>query len=188
MVALAPIKLGTLLRRHYAIALIALLSQCQPTPPNTYRVDRVSDGDTITIVGNDGENLSVRFACVDAPEIAHTKAEKDRPTQRQRNHFQWGDRAKDRLTRLINDGGDRVRLTITTSDQYGRAVAEVWLPDGRLAQEVLAREGLVMAFRRYYKDCPSASLIDQAESTAQQSKLGVWGDAWFVPPWEFRRD
>ncbi|MFN7657296.1 MAG: thermonuclease family protein, partial [Dolichospermum sp.] len=39
-------------------------------------VDRVSYGDTLVLKSEDGKNFTVRFACVDAPEIPHSQKEK----------------------------------------------------------------------------------------------------------------
>ena len=39
---------------------------------SNYFVKRIADGDTITITDSSGKDLKVRFACIDAPEIAHT--------------------------------------------------------------------------------------------------------------------
>ncbi|NEP37564.1 MAG: thermonuclease family protein, partial [Moorea sp. SIO3B2] len=41
-----------------------------------YAVKRVSDGDTILVADRFGKDVKVRFACIDAPEIAHSKKEK----------------------------------------------------------------------------------------------------------------
>ena len=99
-----------------------------------------------------------------------------------------GNLALDRLTGLIEQGGDRVSLTVADTDRYGRSVAEVRLPDGTLVQEVLAREGLAVFYRRYAKNCPSAALVEQAEAQAKQQRAGVWGDSQFIQPsvWRHR--
>lgn len=47
--------------------------QAPPSAPSTapvgetYRVKRIADGDTITVVDGRNMNVKVRFACVDAP-------------------------------------------------------------------------------------------------------------------------
>lgn len=90
------------------------------------------------------------------------------------------------MTQLIHQRGDRPALTVVDEDRYGRQVAEVRLPDGTLVQEVLAREGLAVVYRRYLKNCPSAAVVEQAEAQAKQQRAGVWGDSQFVQPSEWR--
>lgn len=151
-----------------------------------YSVKRVSDGDTLTVVDRKGTDIKVRFACVDAPEIPHSTKERASKRVRDRNQFQWGIQAQDRLQQLIHQGGDRVNLTITDSDRYGRKIAEVRLGNGTLVQEVLARDGLVLVFDQYLKNCPDAAIVQQAQAEAQQHQRGVWSDPKFVTPWNYR--
>lgn len=151
-----------------------------------YPVKRVSDGDTLTVVDPKGSDIHVRFACVDAPEIPHSAKERESRKLKDRNQFKWGIEAQERLQQLIDRAGDHVNLTITDSDRYGRQVAEVRLRDGTLVQEVLAREGLVLVFEPYLKNCPDAATVQQAQALAQQQHKGVWSDPKFVPPWKYR--
>ncbi len=151
-----------------------------------YRVKRIADGDTITVVGARNRDVKIRFACVDAPELLHTKQERESYAPVDLDQFRWGKQARDRLTGLIEQGGERVALTVVDSDRYGRKVAEVRLPNGTLTQEVLAREGLAIVYRRYLKNCPSAAVVEQAEAQAKQQRAGVWGDSQFVRPSEWR--
>ncbi|WP_066423952.1 thermonuclease family protein [Anabaena sp. 4-3] len=149
-------------------------------------VERVSDGDTLLIKDGEGNKFSVRFACMDAPEIPHTRKEKASNRVSDRNQFNWGAKAQQRLEQLVKQSGDRVILSITDSDRYGRKVAEVRLRDGTFVQQVLLQEGLAKVYRPYLNKCPSKDLVQQAEALAQQQKIGIWGDAKFVNPWEYR--
>jgi micrococcal nuclease len=149
-------------------------------------VERVSDGDTLAVKDASGKNFNVRFACVDAPEVPHSNKEKQSQRASDRNQFNWGAKAQERVQRLVNQGGDRVTLNITDSDRYGRKVAEVRLKDGTFVQQVLLREGLAKVYRPYLNKCPSKDIVQQAEAEAKQQRLGVWGDAKFTNPWEYR--
>jgi micrococcal nuclease len=155
--------------------------------PGTYRVKRVSDGDTIAIADKNGKNITVRFACMDAPEIPHTQQEKNSKKILDKNQFKWGLKARSRLQKLINQAGSRVLLTITDTDQYGRKVAEVRSANGTLMQQTLIQEGLALVYRPYLKNCPSASMLLQAEAEAQKNRRGIWSDPQFSPPWDYRR-
>ncbi|WP_017651382.1 thermonuclease family protein [Fortiea contorta] len=149
-------------------------------------VERVSDGDTLVVKDANNKNLSIRFACMDAPEIAHSSKEKQSKRPSDRNQFAWGLKAQERLQQLVKQGGDRVTLNITDSDRYGRKVAEVRLQDGTFIQQVLIQEGLAKVYRPYLNKCPSKDILQQAEAQAKQQRLGVWGDAKFTNPWEYR--
>ena len=169
-----------------AIVLLLLFGCPQKLAPNNYPVKRVSDGDTLVATDSAGKDIKVRFACIDAPEVAHTNAEKNSKASAKKNQFKWGNLAHQRMQQLVKQGGGRVVLTVTDTDRYGRKVSEVRLPNGTLAQEVLIREGLAMVYRPYLKNCPSASVLEQAEAEAKKNRRGVWGDSKFVPAWKFR--
>ncbi len=171
-----------------AVALLLLLFGCpQKLAPNNYAVKRVSDGDTLVASDSAGKEIKVRFACVDAPEVAHTNAEKNSKASALKNQFKWGNQAQQRTEQLVKQGGGRVVLTVTDTDRYGRQVSEIRLPNGTFVQEVLTREGLAMVYRPYLKNCPSASVLEQAEAEAKKNRRGVWGDSKFVPAWDFRK-
>ncbi|MCL1473031.1 thermonuclease family protein [Argonema antarcticum] len=153
----------------------------------TYSVKRVSDGDTIAVTDSKGTSFTVRFACADAPEIPHSQKEKQSRKLLDKNQFNWGVKAQSRVRQLVKKGGDRISLTITDTDRYGRKIGEVRLPDGTFIQQVLIREGLAMVYQPYLKNCPSASVVQEAEAEAKKSRRGIWGDANFVPAWEYRR-
>ncbi|MBD2243322.1 thermonuclease family protein [Nostoc sp. FACHB-888] len=149
-------------------------------------VERVSDGDTLVVKDTTGKNITVRFACLDAPEIAHTNKEKQSKRSSDRNQFNWGVKAQERVQQLVQQGGDRVTLNITDSDRYGRKIAEVRLKNGTFVQQVLLQEGLAKVYRPYLNKCPSKDLVQQAEAKAKEQRLGVWSDTKFVNPWEYR--
>lgn len=149
-------------------------------------VERVSDGDTLAVKDSQGNKFTVRFACMDAPEIPHSNKEKNSKRASDRNQFSWGVKAQQRVQQLVQQGGDRVKLNITDSDRYGRKVAEIRLKDGTFVQQVLLQEGLAKVYRPYLNKCPSKDLVQQAEAEAKQQKLGVWSDTKFINPWEYR--
>ena len=175
-------------RKWIPIALLLTLAGCELFPgKNTYMVRRVSDGDTIAVTQGDKNNVTVRFACIDAPEVPHSNQEKNSQKLLDKNQFNWGVKAQSRVRQLVRQGGDRVVLNITDTDRYGRQVAEVRLPNGTFIQEVLIREGLALVNRPYLKYCPSREIIERAEIDAKKNLRGVWKDSQFVAPWDYRR-
>jgi micrococcal nuclease len=179
-----------MIQRLFYLCLIPIfilsLQGCNPKlGANQYSVKRVSDGDTLALTDSSGADIKVRFACVDAPEIAHTKAEKLSKKAVDKDQFKWGNLAQMRVEQLIKQKGDRVTLTITDTDRYGRKVSEVRLGN-TFVQEVLVREGLALVYRPYLKNCPSAAAVEQAETQAKSQRRGIWSDARFVAPWAYR--
>jgi micrococcal nuclease len=150
-------------------------------------VERVSDGDTLVLKNADGKKFTVRFACIDAPEIPHSQKEKKSKITKDVNQFAWGMKAKIRIEELIKQTDNRVQLNITDSDRYGRKIAEVRLKDGTFLQQVLLEEGLAKVYRSYLSKCPDKDIVQQAEAQAQQQKIGVWSDKKFVDPWDYRK-
>lgn len=152
-----------------------------------YTVKRVADGDTITVTDNSGQNISVRFACVDAPEVPHTNAQKTSRKLVDKSQFKWGEKAQQRVQQLVEQGDNRVKLTVTDTDRYGRKISEVRLRDGTFIQQVLVQEGLAQVYRPYLKNCPSAEIIEAAEADAKKRRVGLWRDPQYVSAWEWRR-
>ncbi|NES87121.1 MAG: thermonuclease family protein [Moorea sp. SIO2B7] len=152
-----------------------------------YKVKRVPDGDTIVVTDSKGEDINIRFAYIDSPEVAHTREEKKSRKHVFKSQFKWGEKAKKRLEELIEEGGGEVRLTIIDTDRYGRKVSEVHLRNGTFVQEVLVKEGLVQVYHAYLKDNSSATILKEAEADAKRRRRGLWRDPKFIPAWEFRR-
>jgi endonuclease YncB( thermonuclease family)/ABC-type phosphate/phosphonate transport system substrate-binding protein len=153
---------------------------------SNYQVKQVDDGDTITVTDVSNQEIRVRFACIDTAEVPHSDTEKNSNNPADTNQFLWGNKAKERLKTLIQQGGSQVKLNIVDTDFYGRKVAEVRLSDGTLTQQILVKEGLAMVYRKYLKNCPSAGIVEQAEAEAKQQRLNIWADSQFTAPWDWR--
>ncbi|MFM7364424.1 MAG: thermonuclease family protein [Cuspidothrix sp.] len=171
-----------------SVAIIAVnLAACSLFTPSGDLVQRVSDGDTLVLKTVDGEKITVRFACVDAPEIPHSQQEKNSKITRDVNQFAWGIQAQKRIEKLIREADNRVDLNVIDSDRYGRKVAEVRLANGKFLQQILLQEGLAKVYRPYLNKCPSKDILQRTEAQARQQKLGIWGDRKFVDPWDYRK-
>lgn len=167
---------------------VPLPSTPNPSPVRAnYYVKRIADGDTITLVDGRGVESRIRFACIDAPEVPHSKQERESYNRADLDQFKWGKQSRNRLTQLIEQGGNRVSLNVVDSDRYRRKVAEVRLPNGTLVQQVLISEGLAVVYSEYLKNCPDATVVRQAEAQAKQQKVGIWGDPQFIPPAQWRQ-
>lgn len=122
----------------------------EPPPANgQYTVKRIIDGDTIRVANPyGGEDIRVRFACIDTPEIKGTQREQ-------------GVRAKDELTQILQGSGMSVQLFFNAQDRYKRWVADVRLPNGTLVQEVLVKERLASFKPQYRSHCPNTFAVLQ---------------------------
>jgi micrococcal nuclease len=119
----------------------------------------VIDGDTIVLK----KGTKVRYRGINSPEIPH----EDTPgeplglaaTRRNRQLVQG------RLVTLVQDDEKR--------DRFGRMLAYVFLPGGRMVNEVLVREG--MAFVCFYeKGSPFSKRLLDAQREAIDDGRGIW--------------
>lgn len=122
-----------------------------------FAVDRIIDGDTIK-VSSAGRSLTVRIACIDAPEMS------ERP---------FGQLSQDVLTGLIG-GRTRVSLDIKNNDRYGRTVAEVMRGDGLNVGFEMVKRGYATVFEKYANLCNRKIL--RAGNRAIAKSRGLWSD------------
>lgn len=119
-------------------------------------VERVIDGDTFVCRG--GER--VRLLLVDAPEMAVEPL---------------GPLARDFLVGLLPAGTEvSMELDVGERDRYGRLLAYVYLRDGRMVNELLAREG----FAQTMVIQPNVRYVERirdAVATARAENAGLWG-------------
>ncbi|MFM8975007.1 MAG: thermonuclease family protein [Vulcanococcus sp.] len=128
----------------------------------------IGDGDTIR-VRQAGRALTVRLACIDAPETAQSP---------------WGQQARRYLQRRLPIGRE-VTLDVKTTDRYGRTVAEV-ISDINL-NLVMVDDGQAFAYRKYLGGCDAKEYLD-AEFRASRHRYGVWQvEGGITRPWDFRR-
>lgn len=132
----------------------------------------ISDGDTLTArcpaqdAAHPYQQVKVRLAGIDAPE-------KRQP---------YGERSRQHLAGLCFQ--QQARLTVRTTDRYGRSVADVECR-GQDAGTELVRAGMAWFYVRYGKDHRHLADI---EADARARRAGLWGDAQEpVAPWDFRR-
>jgi len=125
----------------------------------------VTDGDTITILSSNKEQVKIRLAEIDAPE-------KDQP---------YGQKSKQTLSDLVFDKDVSVEWEKT--DKYKRALGRVFLGeiDVNLQQ---VKSGAAWAYTQYLTD----DRIKQAEIEARNAKVGLWAlqADQIIAPWEWR--
>ena len=134
---------------------------------STATVVSIGDGDTLRL-RQAGRLLTVRLACIDAPEL----------TQRP-----WGSLARHYLQERL-PLGSVVTLQLKAVDRYGRLVAEVI---GELnIGLVMVEDGQAFAYRRYLSGCDAEEYLE-AEHRASRRRYGVWQvNGGITRPWDFR--
>jgi len=178
--------------------MIMVLGACAPPPidqpPNQFRPDSgevstgsdsggsttrvqvrsVIDGDTVILSATadakspDGRNLqgeTVRLLGVDAPEIARP------PTQITSDC--WGEESHQSARNLMQ--GLVVELGFSSNDYrdvYGRLLAYIILPNGRIANEILIENGDARSYQQFQHRYRSR--YEALEKQARDSNLGVW--------------
>ena len=121
------------------------------------RVTKVTDGDTIRL----GAIGPVRLIGIDTPEV-HGDAEC------------FGREASEFAERLLPLGTRvRYRVGVDERDRYGRLLAYVWLPDGRMLNRLLVEEGYAQALT-IPPNVDFADVFHAGARAARQAGLGVW--------------
>ena len=134
-----------------------------PTYAEQARVIGITDGDSITVLTADKQQIKVRLAHIDAPEKGQA----------------FGNASKKALSAMCF--GKEVSLNVTDTDRYGRKVCEVKVGSVDVNLEMI-RQGMAWHFKKYSSSKPHA----EAEIEARNAKRGIWSDPGVIPPWEYR--
>ena len=160
--------------KHMLILLalgLPLIGCAQPVAHYTARVTSVHDGDTVRVVDQHGAKRRIRLAYIAAPEMdqAHGVA------------------SRDALRQLIDQ--QTVQLTIHDTDRYKRQVATITLggQDINLAQIQHGNAWHYRSIARKHQDKADFARYRQAETQAQQERVGLWRSSQPLAPWTHRR-
>jgi endonuclease YncB( thermonuclease family) len=127
----------------------------------------IGDGDTLRVRWGD-QRVTVRLACIDAPEMAQAP---------------YGAQSRGYLERRLRIGA-AVTLLPRRVDRYGRTVAEVI---GKVNLSLaMVEDGQAFAYRKYLAECDAKEYLD-AEYRASRHRYGVWQvPGGITRPWDFR--
>ena len=121
----------------------------------TCTVGRITDGDTL--VCDDGTR--VRLLLIDTPEM---------------DQGDFGRLARDHLVNLAPPGTPlRMEWDVEREDRYGRALAYLYAPDGRMVNETMARAGYAVAIT-YPPNVKYVDRIRAAVQSAREARVGLW--------------
>ena len=165
---MGPLVLGRIL---VALLLIFPLCACHQAEAVSGRVTWVYDGDTIEVesVGR------VRLLGIDTPELRDS--ERDRFYQHQ---FRISTATLRHVARQASDFAIRhshhqtvtLKFDQERTDPYGRTLAYVYLPDGRLLNQMLLEEGLAAVYRR--AEFKYKGRFMAIETEARANRRGLW--------------
>jgi micrococcal nuclease len=132
------------------------------------RVVRVVDGDTIAVSRDGGAEQSVRLLGIDTPE-----------THRPGTPIECGGpQASANMARLAPPGTEVALEPDPTQDRvdrYGRLLAYVRLPDGRLAEEAQLAAGWATVYVFAGHPVSRDPAFRRAQAAARVAGRGVWG-------------
>ncbi len=156
------------MRRLFSIilALVVMAAYCPALAAEIRgRVVGITDGDTLTLLTEQREQVRIRLSDIDTPERGQP----------------YGDRARQALSDLAF--GRRARVEVRDTDRYGRTIGRVFVGSVDVSAEMVER-GAAWVFRRYSRDAPLLRL----EAQAQADRRGLWAlpEAQRVAPWEWR--
>lgn len=150
--ALAPL-------RACLLSLVLALAACggSSSAASTARVVRVVDGDTVVLSGIG----KVRLIGIDTPEVYG-------------EHECFGRQASAYAERVLAPGTKvQYRIGVESRDRYGRALAYVYLEDGRMFNEMLASDGYATPLTIPPNDEFAGRFVADARQ-ARHAKRGLW--------------
>jgi micrococcal nuclease len=134
-------------------------------------VERIADGDTVTVITSNQTKLRIRMLGIDAPETPKGAKFPGQP---------YGPEAEAYLKRLVE--GKRVTVEIYGVDRYKRLLSTIFI-DGKDINLAMIEAGLAEIYRGPESGNPYKQQYQAAEDTARSAKKGMWvlGDTYESP-------
>lgn len=143
------------------------------------KVVGISDGDTITCLTEEKEQVKIRLYQIDAPEKGQD----------------FGNKSKEYLSNLIFN--KTVQVINYGKDRYGRTLSTIMLQTSPVKEkysdcEIIHRidVNITMIYEGmawYYPFAKKNDIYKQAEEKARANKVGLWSQK-AIAPWEFRKN
>ncbi len=141
------------------------------------RVTRIYDGDTFKCRLRSGEEVRVRLIGIDTPESRRNrKAYRDaeRSGRSVEEIVRLGRKATEFTRKLIPPGTVvYLETDVQLHDRYGRLLAYVYLPDGRMLNEVLVAEGYATVYT-FPPNVKYAERFVELQRKAMRERRGLW--------------
>ena len=81
--------------------------------------------------------------------------------------------------------GKTVTVEKQDIDRYGRLVGIVYLPDGKILNELLVKNGYAWVYDKYCH-LEICNYWKELENQAKNKHIGLWQNPNPIPPWEYR--
>jgi endonuclease YncB( thermonuclease family) len=148
---------------HLLCLFILMIAPVALAETFTGKVVAIGDGDSLTVLTASQKPVRIRLEGIDAPETKQA----------------FGSASKKSLSELAF--GREVKVVVSTTDDYGRKVAQVYLGTFwiNLAQ---VERGMAWHYTHYSSD----PRLHAAEAYARNLKIGLWSDKNPTPPWTYR--
>jgi micrococcal nuclease len=146
------------------LALLIAISLLACADAGEYKCIRVVDGDTLIVRGKDRQKVRLRLIGIDAPESVRPEWP-----------VEYFGKEASAFTRSLVEG-QRVRLEFEQEryDKYDRLLAYVYLPDGRMLNEEILRQGYGHAFTKF--PFKYMKRFRRLEKQARVNRRGLWQD------------
>jgi endonuclease YncB( thermonuclease family) len=130
------------------------------------RVVGIKDGDTVTVVMNDGQQREIRLAGIDAPEAGQA----------------FGQESTAHLSALVD--GKNVNLDCTGEESYKRLICKIQLLNGEDVDLDQIKAGMAWHYKQYQRlqTATDRSTYGAAEDEARRARIGLWASKQPVQP------
>ena len=130
----------------------------------TGHVISVTDGDTISVLTRDKQQVKIRLYGIDCPG--------------RNRHF--GAHAKQATSDAVF--GKNVEVQLINTDSYGRMAAVVLMPGGKSLNEHLVRIGMALVNQQLCTQKAICEPLRKLEQAAKGQRRGLWADKNPMPP------
>lgn len=131
----------------------------------------VADGDTVTLLTPDKNQVKIRVQGIDAPEKSQA----------------FGTVARQAMAKAVFQKNVQARCPST--DRYGRKICVIYV-NGVDAGLQLVNQGLAWHYKQYSKEQTSDDRMNYAyaEENARAQRVGLWTEPNPMAPWDFRKN
>ncbi len=133
-------------------------------------VEKVVDGDTFIC-----SRQKIRLIGIDTPESTiNPRLQKQRNLGDLNTILHYGNLAKNFLKQILPPGSKvKLEFDVQKNDRYGRLLTYVWLPDGRMLNELILKEGYAMLYT-VPPNVKYQERLKNAYREAVERKKGLW--------------
>lgn len=138
-------------------------------------VERVIDGDTVTVKFEDGQIETLRLLLIDTPESVHP----NKPPE------MYGEEASNHAKRMLASGRKvTVEIGNPERDKYNRMLAYIWIGNVNLNKHMIER-GFARVAYVFPPNIKYLEEFKEAEQRAREKGIGIWSVEGYVTEYGF---